>query len=139
VFYYTYSTIAAILTGFFCILIASSNNRINYLSDKHKNILMNTVPEMKSAASQPDRTQRTNDLNMILRKLVDCEQDKVRSKRVLRHSLSWTGGTIIACLIFMPMTPKLASSALWVLLVVVVAAAVYTITRYGVQLVEVAE
>jgi hypothetical protein len=51
-------------------------------------------------------------------------------KRSLEWSLRWTAGTIIACLILLPLTPLFEPGLAWVLMGATVSAAVYAITTY---------
>ena len=51
-------------------------------------------------------------------------------KQALDWSLRWTAGTIIACLVLLPLTPLFEAALAWVLMVAIVSAAVYSITTY---------
>jgi hypothetical protein len=51
-------------------------------------------------------------------------------KQALEWSLRWTSGTIIGCLVLLPLTPLFEPVLAWVLMVAIVSAAVYAITTY---------
>jgi hypothetical protein len=66
----------------------------------------------------------------LLREIKDDVSKIGAIKQALEWSLRWTSGTIIACLVLLPLTPLFEVALAWVLMVGTVSAAVYTITTY---------
>ena len=66
----------------------------------------------------------------LLREIKADVNTVVTIKQDVEWSLRWTGGTIIASLILLPLTPLFEAGLAWVLMVAIVTAAVYSITTY---------
>jgi hypothetical protein len=156
VFYYTYSTIAQTLAGAFGFLVAVVLYLIqsitNSLPHKAKNLghhfhqggqidepirqgrwlKVLAVCQECGFAPQAPTVVRKDGESLLAEFRSDIETLEEVSKG-LKKSLYPTGGTIIACLTIMPLTPLLAVAGSWVAvppLVATVAVAVYTVTTY---------
>jgi hypothetical protein len=155
--YYTLSTISQTLAGAFGFLLAVVLYRIqaigNGLPGKTGAFEVEEIPPLAGQRPPFLELRRKGDwagyLDLATRKLdaitgvedrekavallleIRADVDKVGAiKRSLEWSLRWTAGTVIACLILLPLTPLFEPGLAWVLMAATVAAAVYSITTY---------
>jgi len=136
VFYYTYSTIAQTLAGAFGFLVAVVLYRIQTLTARMQQKLSSSVTAMQVAATIPmdDAERRSKEIEAAGRIPQEEEARIDRARRGLVCSLRYTSGTIIASLVALPLTPVIAGRlgicVDRVLVVLVIALAIYTIKTY---------
>jgi hypothetical protein len=153
--YHTLSTISQTLAGAFGFLLAVVLYRmqasVNALPAK-----AGAFEELQAFSGQRhpfDELRRRGDwagyIDLATRKLDEIKGVEDREKAVallleiradvdtvgaikssLEWSLRWTAGTVIACLILLPLTPLFEPGVAWVLMGATVSSAVYSITTY---------
>ena len=153
--YYTLSTISQTLAGAFGFLLAVVLYRIQALRDglPGKTSAFDEIAPLSGQRQPFHELRRKGDwagyIVLATRKLDEIKGVEDREKAVallleiradvdtagtikqsLEWSLRWTSGTVIACLILLPLTPLFEPGLAWVLMGATVAAAVYSITTY---------
>ena len=154
--YYTLSTISQTLAGAFGLLLAVVLYRMRATGDglPGKARAFEEIPPLAGQRAPFLELRRRGDwagyIDLATRKLdaitgVEDRETAVAllleikadvsavaaSKQSLEWSLRWTAGTIIACLVLLPLTPLFEPGLAWVLMAATVAAAVYSITTYS--------
>ena len=142
VFYYTYSTIAQKLASAFGFFVAVVLYRIDRIStnisiyEDRRGRVMKTLEHVANNPNSPYLAQ----YNSIVQDQ-QVEGDKItRLKADLRRSLLWTAFTIMPSVIMIALTPFtiwLNQYLSWVIVFVVVSAAIYTIWTYTLLAIEV--
>lgn len=144
VFFYTYSTTAQTLAGAFGFMVAAVLYRIAVHAAAEPNIMKSYTGIVGGAKDADSREKAQEMMNGVIRLIYD-EHEEV--KRSLIQSLHWTGGTIIACFVLIPaqpalwwlsretsrrmkLTQPLDQWLLWLPIIVIVWAAIYTIGTY---------
>jgi hypothetical protein len=153
--YYTLSTISQTLAGAFGFLLAVVMYRLQAISNGLPG-KTGAFDEIHPLAGQRmpfiELRRRANwagYIDLATRKLDEIKGVEDREKAVallleiragvdtagaikssLEWSLRWTAGTIIACLILLPLTPLFEPGLAWVLMAATVSASVYSITTY---------
>lgn len=153
--YYTLSTISQTLAVAFGFLLAVVVYRMQAIGNglPGKTGDFEEIPPLAGQRHPFDELRRRADwagyIDLATRKLdaITGVEDREKAVALLREikadvnrvgaikldvdwSLRWTGGTIIACLILLPLTPLFEPGLAWVLMVAIVSAAVYSITTY---------
>ncbi len=153
--YYTLSTISQTLAGSFGFLLAVVLYRMQAIGHglPGKTSAFDEISPLSIQRNPFNELRRRGDwagyIDLATRKLDEIKSVEDREKAVsllreikadvntlgaikssLEWSLRWTGGTIIASLILLPLTPLFEPGLAWVVLVALVSAAVYSITTY---------
>jgi hypothetical protein len=153
--YYTLSTISQTLAGAFGFLLAVVLYRLQSLRDglPGKTGAFDEIHPLASQRMPFIELRRRADwagyIELATRKLdaITGREDQEKAvallreikadvsqigaiKQALEWSLRWTSGTIIGCLVLLPLTPLFEPVLAWVLMVAIVSAAVYAITTY---------
>jgi len=135
VFYYGHSTIGQTLASAFSFIVAVALFRIQAISSSEPVVFQNALAMFKAVREDKlkGETQASELEEKILYGVKHLAETRENIKKSLRYSLYWTSGTIIACLVLMPLTnssmignPYAAS----VLLALTVMAGIYSITTY---------
>ena len=153
--YYTLSTISQTLAAAFGLLLAVSLYRIQAIANSLPG-KAGAIEEIHPLAAQRapflelrrradwagyidlanrklDAVASAEDREKAVALLLEIKADlnKVEAiKGSLERSLRWTGGTLIACLVLLPLTPLFEPGPAWVLMAATVTAAVYSLTTY---------
>ena len=153
--YYTLSTISQTLAVAFGLLLAVVVYRMQAIGDglPGKTGAFEDIPPLAGQRTPFLELRRrgdwAGDIELATRKLDEIKSVEDREKAVsilleikadvntvgaikssLEWSLRWTGGTIIASLILLPLTPLFEAGLAWVVMVALVTAAVYSLTTY---------
>ena len=153
--YYTLSTISQTLAGAFGFLLAVVLYRIQALRDglPGRTGAFDEIAPLSGQRQPFHELRRKGDwagyIELATRKLdaITGVEDRERAvailleikddvskigaiEQALEWALRWTSGTIIACLVLLPLTPLFEPGLAWVLMGAAVTAAVYAITTY---------
>lgn len=123
VFYYTYSTIAQTMAGGFGFLAAVVVFQMQTLQNR----IDKYTRDWLIAQQSQDSARIRGFSNMR----IACSKELENLKEPFKYSLKVTGGTIISCFVFLPLTPLLGGSYLaWLCLAATVTTAIYSITTF---------